>query len=163
MSRIWNRGRVATGLVGCLMILGACSGNPKGERAAAGDSVSIGYGSQGRDATTGAVASVDAKDIGEVRFASVADMIQARVPGVEVIRRNGEIRLRVRGLTSVAGSNEPLLVIDGMLIGPGGTSQALAGINPNDVQRIDVLKDAGSTAIYGVRGSNGVIVIRTKR
>jgi TonB-dependent starch-binding outer membrane protein SusC len=163
MAKIGNGMRVATRLTGWLMVLAACGGNPKGEAATPGDSVSIGYGAQDRAATTGAVASVDADDIGEVRFASVADMIQARVPGVEVMRRNGEIRLRVRGLTSVAGSNEPLLVIDGMQVGPGGTSQALAAINPNDVQRIDVLKDAGSTAIYGVRGSNGVIVIRTKR
>ncbi len=95
--------------------------------------------------------------------ARVEDLLEFRFPGVQVIRlANGDVAVRIRGGTSISGNNEPLYVIDGMEItpGPGG---ALAGINPGDVVRIEVLKDVGSTALYGVRGANGVILITTRR
>lgn len=82
---------------------------------------------------------------------------------MQVIRRpDGSIAVRIRGGTSVYGDSEPLYVIDGMTVqaGPGG---ALQGINPYDIVRIEVLKDIGSTAAYGVRGANGVILITTRR
>jgi TonB-dependent SusC/RagA subfamily outer membrane receptor len=90
------------------------------------------------------------------------ELLAGRFPGVEVYRAPGGIAVRIRGSTSVYGSNEPLYVVDGMPIdpGPGG---ALVGINPADIEKIEVLKDAGSTAQWGVRGANGVIVIKTKR
>jgi TonB-dependent SusC/RagA subfamily outer membrane receptor len=90
------------------------------------------------------------------------ELLAGRFPGVEVYRVQGGIGVRIRGGTSVNGSNEPLYVVDGMTIepGPGG---ALVGINPADIEKIEVLKDAGSTAQWGVRGANGVIVIKTKR
>jgi iron complex outermembrane receptor protein len=90
------------------------------------------------------------------------ELLAGRFPGVEVYRAPGGIAVRIRGSSSVYGSNEPLYVVDGMPIdpGPGG---ALVGINPSDIEKIEVLKDAGSTAQWGVRGANGVIVIKTKR
>ncbi len=91
------------------------------------------------------------------------ELLEGRFPGVEVIRLvTGDVSVRIRGASSIMGSNEPLYVIDGMEIspGPGG---ALVGINPADIARIEVLKDVGSTSLYGVRGANGVIVITTKR
>ena len=93
---------------------------------------------------------------------TVEELLVGRFPGVEVYRAPGGLSIRIRGATSVMGSNEPLYVIDGMTIdpGPGG---ALVGLNPADIEKIEVLKDAGSTAMYGVRGANGVILIRTKR
>ena len=87
----------------------------------------------------------------------------SRFPGVVVTRTpDGGLAVRIRGTTSIHGSNEPLYVIDGVPIrpGPGG---ALAGINPYDIESIEVLKDPASTTMYGVRGANGVIVITTKR
>ncbi len=75
---------------------------------------------------------------------------------------DGSIAIRIRGVTSIHGGNEPLYVIDGLPIqpGPGGS---LAGINPYDIESIEVLKDPASTTMYGVRGANGVIVITTKQ
>jgi TonB-dependent starch-binding outer membrane protein SusC len=86
-----------------------------------------------------------------------------RFPGVTVTRTaDGAIALRIRGTTSILGSNEPLYVLDGVEIqaAPGG---ALAGINPYDIASIEVVKDPAGTAMYGLRGANGVIIIKTKR
>jgi TonB-dependent SusC/RagA subfamily outer membrane receptor len=102
------------------------------------------------------------RDFGDRRVTRAEELLEGRFPGVEVRRLpNGGIAVRIRGTTSVQGSNEPLYVLDGMPIepGPGG---ALVGINPADIARIEVLKDIGSTAQYGVRGANGVILITTR-
>ena len=91
----------------------------------------------------------------------IEEILHGRIAGVEVFRVPGGISVRIRGRTSLRGSNEPLYVIDGVPIqpGPGG---ALMGINPYDIESIEVLKDAVSTTMYGVRGANGVVVIKTK-
>ena len=89
--------------------------------------------------------------------------LASRFPGVWVTPSpNGGISVRIRGETSINGSNEPLYVIDGIAIQPGPDG-ALVGINPKDIKSIEVLKDAISTTMYGMRGANGVIVIKTKR
>lgn len=88
--------------------------------------------------------------------------LAAKVPGLIVSHaRDGSITIRIRGASSDNGSNEPLYIIDGIaaLPGPGGN---LTGINPRDIASIEVLKDAANMAFYGIRGSNGVIVIKTK-
>jgi TonB-dependent starch-binding outer membrane protein SusC len=88
--------------------------------------------------------------------------LQARVAGVTLARTaDGGLSIRIRGATSINGNTEPLFVIDGLPIdpGPGGS---LVGINPHDIASIEVLKDAASLAFYGVRGANGVILIKTK-
>lgn len=94
--------------------------------------------------------------------ARVEELFAGRFAGVEVTKIPGGISVRIRGGSTINGSNEPLYVIDDMVIepGPGG---ALVGINPADVEKIEVLKDIGSTAMYGSRGANGVILIKTKR
>lgn len=94
--------------------------------------------------------------------AQAEELFVGRFPGVQVFRVPDGISVRIRGSTSLIGSNEPLYVIDGMTIepGPGG---ALVGINPGDIAKIEVLKDIGSTSIYGGRAANGVIVITTKQ
>ena len=107
--------------------------------------------------------AVTAEDIERNPSQSIEELLESRFPGVEVVRTgDGGVTLRIRGTTSIYGSNEPLFVIDGVAIepGPGG---ALFGINPYDIESIDVLKDAASTTMYGVRGANGVIVIETKQ
>lgn len=94
---------------------------------------------------------------------SVEKILAGRVAGVTVTRApDGGIAVRIRGVSSVYGNNEPLYVLDGMPIaaGPGGSLQ---GINPHDIESIRVLKDAADTAMYGARGANGVIIIKTKK
>ena len=95
-------------------------------------------------------------------YTSMAELIEARAPGVQVIRQNGTFALRIRGLSSPVGNLDPLIVIDGHPSDMPGT-RALDGLSPNDVVRIEVLKDAASTAFYGARGGSGVILIKTKR
>ena len=106
---------------------------------------------------------VTAEDIQRTPGAPFDQILTAKFPGVWVTRTaNGGISVRIRGTTSVEGSNEPLYVLDGIPIqaGPYG---ALTGIVPADIASIEVLKDAISTAMYGLRGANGVILIKTKQ
>jgi TonB-dependent SusC/RagA subfamily outer membrane receptor len=94
---------------------------------------------------------------------SIASLIERASPGVLVTEHaDGSVTVRIRGTGSFYGSEEPLYVIDGVPL-PLGSGGRLAGINPNDVESVKVLKDAHDTALYGVRGANGVIVITTKR
>ncbi len=87
----------------------------------------------------------------------------AKVPGVWITRTaDGGIAVRIRGTTSLHGNNAPLYVVDGLPIQPGPNG-SLTGVNPYDIESIQVLKDAASTSMYGARGANGVIVIKTKR
>lgn len=93
----------------------------------------------------------------------IEESLEGRFPGVEVIRTSdGGVAIRIRGGSSILGSNDPLYVIDGVEITPGPNG-ALTGINPYDIESIEVLKDATSTAMYGSRGSNGVILIKMKK
>lgn len=137
----------------------ATSVEPPDSAGASSDEVRIGYGSQERGDVTGAVASVRADDLGR-EVTSFEDLFQG-MAGVTVRRLgNGGISLRIRGSSSFSSDGEPLYVINGVTIrAPPG--QALMGVNPRDVTRVDVLKDAGATAIYGSRGANGVVLIFT--
>src|SRR5216117_3784088 len=107
-------------------------------------------------------ATVTSEDIQRTPGEPIEKVLMGRFPGVEVTRTSGGgIAVRIRGTTSIRGSNEPLYVIDGIPIkaGPGGS---LTGINPHDIASIQVLKDPVETAMYGVRGANGVLIIKTK-
>ncbi len=92
----------------------------------------------------------------------IEQVLMGRFPGVLVMRVPGGIAVRIRGTTSLEGNNVPLYVLDGIIIDPGPNG-SLSGINPEDIESIEVLKDAVSTSMYGMRGANGVIVIKTKR
>ena len=106
--------------------------------------------------------SKSSKDWQGQQVSQAEELLAGRFPGVQVLRVTGGIAVRIRGESTITGDKEPLYVVDGMTIeaGPGG---ALTGINPSDIEKIEVLKDIGSTAQYGVRGANGVILITTKR
>ena len=107
--------------------------------------------------------TLTASEIERTPEESVERALQGRISGVRVFQHpDGGISVRIRGATSINASNEPLFVLDGIAIepGPGGS---LVGINMRDIASIEVLKDAASTAMYGVRGANGVILIRTKK
>lgn len=121
--------------------------------------VVIGYGVQKKSDLTGSVASVDVKEMLTQPSADVSNMLQGRVAGVVASGSNqpgGEGYIRIRGLSSF-GSNEPLVIIDG--VQTNGTN----AINPNDIESINILKDASSAAIYGARGAAGVVIITTKK
>lgn len=150
---------------GCATTPGIDSG-PNGAQVtpegAASDEVQVGYGTQDRDELTGAVSSIRGEDAGR-EVTSIIDLMEGRLPGVTVRRLgNGDVSIRVRGASSFMGGGEPLFVIDGRPVMTPASS-ALMAISPRDIVRIDVLKDAGATAIYGSRGANGVIVITTRR
>jgi TonB-dependent starch-binding outer membrane protein SusC len=106
--------------------------------------------------------TVTAKDLESNPSESIEKILQAKVPGVWVTRTpDGGIALQIRGQSSFYGENQPLYVIDGVTIAPGPNG-ALQGVNPHDIESIQVLKDPADTAMYGMRGANGVIVIKTK-
>jgi TonB-dependent SusC/RagA subfamily outer membrane receptor len=113
--------------------------------------------------TEAGASSVTSDDIRRSPGESIEDLLMSRYPGITVTRTSdGGIAIRIRGATSLSGGNEPLYVIDGTPIQPGPNG-SLTGLNPNDIESIEVLKDAISTTMYGGRGANGVIVIKTKR
>ena len=127
------------------------------------DSVSVGYGSRAKRDLTSAIASVSGDVALRNSPTSVADMIDGRFAGVEVRRlASGGVSIRIRGARTFKGDAEPLYVVDGV---PQHASQGTVflDMDPRDVKSIDVLKDAGATAIYGARGANGVILITTRR
>lgn len=106
--------------------------------------------------------TVTAADIPRTPEQPIEKALMARVPGVWISRTaDGGIAVRLRGATSIHGSNAPLYVVNGIVIEPGPNG-GLTGIDPYDIATIEVLKDAASTTMYGVRGANGVIVIKTK-
>ena len=145
------------------------------------DVVITGYQQLDRRNLTSSVTSVDMKDIEIPGISSVDKMLEGRIPDLVLTNNSGEInatpRLRVRGTSTLIGNREPLWVLDGIILtDPVDLSpdvlndpdyvnrigNAIAGINPQDIQRIDVLKDAAATALYGTRAANGVIVVTTK-
>ena len=132
-------------LLGALMVgLAACASSPGEER-----------GEPAPDLT--------AEQIARTPDMPIEDALMARVPGLWITRApDGSLAMRLRGETSINSSNSPLFVVDGITVnaGPNGT---LPGINPYDIETIKVLKDPADTALYGMRGANGVIIITTKR
>ena len=146
-----------------VLALGACSGHRPAVESTPQDQINVGYDKVDADDATGSISSLVADDLEHVRGSRIEEMIRDRVPGVHVTRqRNGDYSFRIRGTRSLLGNNEPLVVIDGMAVPQQVMQMALAGVAPADVVRIDVLKDAGSTAAYGSRGANGVILITTR-
>ena len=123
--------------------------------------VVVGYGTRKKSDLTGAVASISAKDFKDQPVYRIDQALQGRAAGVQVVNNSGvpggDVNIRIRGSNSILGNNNPLYIIDGFI---GGDFNNL---NPADVESIEVLKDASSTAIYGSRGANGVILITTKK
>jgi TonB-dependent SusC/RagA subfamily outer membrane receptor len=106
--------------------------------------------------------TVTAEDMARSPDIPIERMLQARVPGVLITRTpDGWLSVRIRGATTINGATEPLYIIDGLPI-QAGSGGSLVGINPSDIASIEVLKDAADLAFYGVRGSNGVIIVKTK-
>lgn len=124
--------------------------------------VVIGYGTQRKEAVTGSVSSIRGDVMREVPSSNITEALQGRLPGVEISQTSSQpgatMQIRIRGTRSLTGNNDPLIVLDGIPFAGN-----IGDINPNDVQSIDILKDASATAIYGSRGANGVILITTNK
>ena len=122
--------------------------------------VVVGYGSVKKRDLTGAVTSVKSAEVLAAPTSNVMEALQGKIPGMDITKTSGqvggEVSILLRGSRSIYGNNEPLFIIDGI---PGSYSQ----VNPSDIESVDVLKDASSTAIYGSAGANGVVIITTKR
>ncbi|WP_163410261.1 SusC/RagA family TonB-linked outer membrane protein [Flavobacterium ajazii] len=139
----------------------------------------VGYGTTKKKDLTGSVSSITSEDIQQIKTQTIDNALVGKLPGVNVSSRGGApgtgASVNIRGLTQIRGDNQPLYVIDGTpvsitpnseslgLINYGSRENPLLAINPDDVERIDVLKDASAAAIYGSRAANGVIIVTTKR
>jgi TonB-linked SusC/RagA family outer membrane protein len=121
----------------------------------------VGYGTQRKSSITGAIATVDIDKMKNITSPGVSNMLQGKVAGVVATPLSGQpgqgVTIRVRGLGTIQGNKDPLWVIDGVV------GNAIAELNPNDIESISVLKDGSATALYGSRGANGVILVNTKR
>lgn len=148
------------------------------------EAIVVGYGTVLKSDLTGAVSSVEVDENLSKQLTSIDQLLQGRASGVQITQNaanpNSGVSVRIRGTNSLRGNNEPLYVIDGIIVssaaedvmsvdpagGQGNTGQdpqsGLNGINPRDIERIEILKDASATAIYGSRGANGVVLITTK-
>jgi len=152
------------------------------ESTALDEIVVIGYGAVAKSDLTGSVASVKSEDLTKGANVNMQQALQGRTPGVQIYQKSGEpgaaMSVQIRGITSITGNNAPLYVIDGMPVNDaaaigsasvGGTTNnpnnrtPLNALNPSDIASIEILKDASSTAIYGSRGANGVVLITTKK
>ena len=124
--------------------------------------VVVGYGTQSRKDVTGSVASVAGGAVAAVPKVNAVEAIKGRVAGVDIVTTGNKpgdgIRIRVRGERSLTASNDPLYVLDGIPMAGG-----IGDLNPNDIESMEVLKDASATAIYGSRGANGVVLITTRQ
>jgi TonB-dependent SusC/RagA subfamily outer membrane receptor len=157
------RRAAASRALASLMLVAACAGN---SRQAGVESAPA----PGRDSTAaarGAPASATTSSVSTARDwenrsnTRVEELFVGRFPGVQVFQAGGGLQVRIRGTSSVRGNNEPLYIVDGFPYTPG--QDGLIALNPSDVAKIEVLKDAAQTAEYGSRGANGVVKITTKR
>lgn len=136
----------------------------------------VGYGTTERKNLIGSLTKIDPTDTKVIPVGSFDAQLQGKVPGVQISSATGvpgeRVNIRVRGATSINGSNDPLYVVDGVFINNnslqtistgGKATSPIADLNPSDIERVDILKDAEATALYGSRGANGVILITTKR
>lgn len=140
--------------------------------------VVVGYGMAKRSNITGSTTGLNMKNINQDNLVSLESALKGRVSGVRVLSDNspgGSISIQIRGANSMLGGTEPLYVIDGFPMEPmmdaqgnneAGESQrqsAMSFLNPEDIEHIEILKDASATAIYGARGANGVVLVTTKQ
>jgi TonB-linked SusC/RagA family outer membrane protein len=131
--------------------------------------VVVGYGTRSRKALSSSISSISAKEITATPVADAGQALQGRVSGVTIVQGSGApggtggTQIRIRGLSSITGTNNPLIVVDGFPLPDQGADNILNSFGTGDIESIDVLKDAAAASIYGVRASNGVIMITTKR
>jgi TonB-dependent SusC/RagA subfamily outer membrane receptor len=146
-----------------ISVLGKSSINVEMEEATVGieEVVAIGYGTQVKREITGAISEVDAQELADQPVSQFAQQLQGRIAGVQINQYSGQpgrgIGFRIRGAASLFADNQPLFVVDGIPV-----TGSINNINPSEIETFTVLKDAASTALYGSRAANGVILITTK-
>jgi TonB-dependent SusC/RagA subfamily outer membrane receptor len=149
-------------LAGAAALFGgaSCARSRSGATRPPGDSVQIGYGAQPKDKVTGAVTTIREEDLS--RPLRIESVLRGKVPGLVITGTGSTMQLRMRGTNSMLLEQEPLVIVDNVMIQTGSIGSALAGLVPEDIKQVSVLKDVASTSIYGSRGAGGVILIQTK-
>lgn len=126
--------------------------------------VDVGYGTRAAEDVTGSVSSVSGERLGRAGPLRIEELLRGRVAGLQIMPApGGSVRLRIRGKDSLLHDQDPLVIVDGIQISPYVLHTALAGLHPDEIRQVDVLKDVSSTSIFGSRGAGGVILITTTR
>jgi TonB-dependent SusC/RagA subfamily outer membrane receptor len=146
---------------GALVAGMACSRHPAPDSKPSADSVQVGYGAQPKDKVIGAVTTLTESDM-SARPLRIEEMLRNKIPGIAISGSGNALRLRLRGTNSMLLEQEPLVIVDDVMIQTGNISNALAGLSGEDIVQVSVLRDIASTSIYGSRGAGGVILIKTK-
>jgi TonB-dependent starch-binding outer membrane protein SusC len=144
-----------------LFLAGACAHSSRSSTPRTTDSVDVGYGQQPKSKVTGAVSSLTEKEM-SVRPLEIEELLRGRVAGLEVLQVGNGVTLRIRGTNSMLLNQEPLVIVDDVMIQEGRIGSALAGLTRDDIKSVSVLKDIASTSVYGSRGAGGVVLITTK-
>jgi TonB-dependent SusC/RagA subfamily outer membrane receptor len=146
---------------GVLFGVPACSHRTGSATRPTSDSVQVGYGAQPKDKVTGSVTTLSDNDISS-RSQRIEELLRGKVPGLVILGSGTALQFRLRGTNSMSPDQEPLVIVDDVMIQSGNIGNALAGLSPDDIKQVSVLKDISSTSIYGTRGAGGVIIIKTK-
>ena len=152
---------IALAGAGALLGVSACSQRTGSAPRPAGDSVQVGYGAQPKDKVSGSVTTLSDKDISS-RSQRIEELLRGKVPGLVILGSGPDLQFRLRGTNSMNADQEPLVIVDDVMIQSGNIANALAGLSSDDIKQVSVLKDVSSTSIYGMRGAGGVIIIKTK-
>jgi len=148
--------------VGVLVGAGACAKHASSQpRAASADSVEIGFGAQPKDKVLGAATTLPSSMAS--RSLRIEEMLRGKVAGLVITGTGSSLTMHLRGTNSINSEQEPLVIVDDVMIQTGNIGNALAGLSPDDIKSVTVLKDVASTSIYGIRGGGGVILIKTKK
>jgi iron complex outermembrane receptor protein len=164
---MWKTWRRTPRLAGAALLTTVACGRPPqpSPQPTARDSVEVGYGAQPKGKSTGAVTALSSEDV-KRRPLRIEEFLRGKVAGLQITQGpNGPV-FRIRSTGATASANQPeeaLVVLDGVPISSQGLGAALAGLAPEDIKQVSVLKDVASTSIYGTRGSGGVILIVTKQ
>ena len=162
---MWSSRRCTLMLGGTVLLLqGACSGSAERAPRPEARDVDIGFDTQRSDDVTGSVTTIAGESLSGARPMRIEELLRGRVPGLTVVNMPGiGMAFRIRGTNSLQNDQPALVVVDGIQIPSNSLSSALAGLLPDDIKQIDVLRDVASTSIYGLRGAGGVIRITTHR
>lgn len=150
------------GLLAALALAACARSSHPSPAAGTKDSVEVGYGAQPKDKVMGAVTALSDRDAVS-RPMRIDQLLRGKVPGLQIVQGPRGPSFRIRGTGSLLADEEPLIVVDGVMIPSESVSSALAGLMPDDIKGVSVLKDVASTSIYGGRGAGGVILITTKK